>query len=345
MKDPLISVNLLLFKPGIYLQPCLESILAQSYKNFELLIIDNNSQDKTVERVKELMSSSGQNIKWRLLENDENLGFARGHNLGIKKSSGELVALINQDIVLDENFLKNTVDVFSSNDRIGSVQGKLLRLKIEGDGFSKTKTIDTVGLCMLKNRRIIASGQGQEDAENFEQKKEIFGADGALPVYRRAALEDVKIKIGPKEEYLDEDFFMYKEDVDLAWRLLLFGWQSFYTPGAIAWHARTAGDSAQTSYLGIIKERLKINKFGKYHSFKNQRLMQIKNEQFGLLLRHLFWFAPKEVASWIYVALFEHYTWKSIKELIRLAPRAWQKRKIIMARKKMSAKEIGRWFV
>jgi len=112
----------------------------------------------------------------------------------------------------------------------------------------------------------------------------------------------------------------------------------------LAWHARTAGDSAKTSYIGIIKERLKINQFGKYHAFKNQRLMQIKNEQIGLLVRHSLWFLPKEFSAWLYVLVFEHYTWKSIKELFKLTPRAWQKRKIIMARKKVSDKEMKKWF-
>jgi len=130
----------------------------------------------------------------------------------------------------------------------------------------------------------------------------------------------------------------------LAWRLQLYGWKAWFEPKAVAWHARTAGDSAQTSYLGIIKERLKINRFGKFHSFKNQRLMQIKNEQPELLLKHLIRWLPKEIASWFYVLLFEHYTWKSIKELLKLAPRAWQKRKIIMAQKTINNKKIEKWF-
>jgi len=344
MKDPLVSVNLLLFRPGIYLDPCLQSILAQSYRNIELLVIDNNSQDKTAEKVKEVIEKSGVDIKWRLVENDENLGYAKGHNLGIKESRGDLVALVNQDIILAEDFFENIVEDFCQNDRVGSVQGKLWRLKVDNDNLSKTNIVDTVGLVILKNRRIIAEGQGQQDKGQFNQAKEIFGVDGALPVYRRTALEESAIIIGSKSEYFDEDFFMYKEDVDLAWRLRLYGWKAWFEPKAAAWHARTAGDSAQTGYIGIIKERLKINRFGKYHSFKNQRLMQLKNEQAGLLFWHLPWFIPKEFSAWLYVLIFEHYIWKSIKELLRLAPLAWQKRKIIMAKKKISNKEMRSWF-
>jgi GT2 family glycosyltransferase len=341
MNTPLISVNLLLYKPGFYLKPCLKSIFSQTYKNIELLIIDNCSNDGTVDKAKEIIASAEQSAPFcKIIANKENLGFAGGHNLGIRESRGELVVMVNQDVVFDENFIQNIVKVFTDN-KIGSAQGKLLRLKIENKKLSKTNIIDNAGLVILKNRRIIARGQGQKDGAQFAAQEEIFGVDGALPVYRRDALRDTKIG----DEYFDNDFFAYKEDVDLAWRLRLFGWQALYVPSAVAWHGRTAGESAATNYFGIIKERIKIGKFAKYLSFKNQRLMQIKNEQPRLLLKHIFWWLPKEVASWIYVILFEHYTWKAIRDLFRQAPRAFEKRKIIMARKRMGEKEIGRWFI
>lgn len=72
--------------------------------------------------------------------------------------------------------------------------------------------------------------------------------------------------------------------------------------------------------------------------------MQIKNEQMGLLIKHLPWFMPKEIASWFYVLLLEKYTWRAIKDLFKQAPGAWQKRKIIMDRKRLKAGQIGKWF-
>lgn len=344
---PLISVNLLLYRPEFYLAPCLESIFAQSYDNFELLIIDNNSSDGTSERVQEILKqaqAAGQSVpSHKIITNQQNLGFAGGHNLGLRESQGELIVMVNQDVILEKDFLEQAAAAFVE-EKIGSLQAKILRLKIDNENLIKTDIIDTTGLVILKNRRIIARGQGRRDLGQFDKIEEVFGVDGALPVYRRAALEEAKLVIGGKSEYLDEDFYMYKEDVDLAWRLRSLGWKACYQPALVAWHARTAGDSAETGYLGIIKERLKINKFGKYHSFKNQRLMQIKNEEPSLLLRHFFYFAPKELAAWLYVILFEHYTWKSIKELVKLAPRAWQKRQMIRERKKINAAEIGKWF-
>jgi len=349
-----VSVNLLLYQPKFYLRPCLDSILEQDYQDYELLIIDNNSGDGTAEQVRKILveaQKSGQRLpSWRLVENKQNLGYAAAHNLGISASRGELVFLLNQDIILETDFLKNVAAVFEQNEKIAAVQGKLLRLKVVNEELIRTQIIDNTGLVVFKNRRIVARGQGQNDSGQFDRQQEIFGVDGAAPIYRRAALEDVRIKIKETrdrrqvDEFLDEDFYMYKEDVDLAWRLRLAGWRAYYEPTATAWHARTAGDSAATGYLEIIKERRKINRFGKYLSFKNQRLMQIKNEQLRILFKHLFWLAPKEVASWVYVALFERYTWRAIRDLFKQTPRAWQKRKIIMARKKVNSKEMEKWF-
>ena len=72
--------------------------------------------------------------------------------------------------------------------------------------------------------------------------------------------------------------------------------------------------------------------------------MQIKNEEFRLLIKHIFWWLPKEIASWIYVLIFEHYTLKAIGSFFKQAPGAWRKRKIIMFRKRISAKEMEKWF-
>jgi len=307
------------------------------------LIIDNNSTDKTIKYLKKIKDRS-KNLK--VIFNKKNIGFSAGHNQGIEQSKGDFILCLNQDAVLGNNFIQNIVEVFNRDKKIASVQGKVLRwqkglpISNQNSDYDVSRIIDTTGLLVLKNRRIINRSQGEIDQEQFNKVEEIFGPDGAVPVYRREALEDVKIG----KEYFDESFFAYKEDVDLAWRLRLYGWKSFYQPKSVAYHDRTAGDSFALSYINIIKERLKINKFGKYLAFKNQRLMQIKNEQIGLLIRHLPWILPKEIGSWLYVLILEKYTWRAIGDLFKQIPQAWKKRKIIMSRKKVSAKEMKQWF-
>src|SRR3989344_3590614 len=113
--NPLISVNLLVYNGKEYLKNCIDSVLNQSYKNIEFLIIDNNSNDGSDKFIK----SYYPNIKF--IETGSNLGFAIGHNLGIKKSSGKYILCLNQDIILDINFIKNGVGILKKDNNIASL--------------------------------------------------------------------------------------------------------------------------------------------------------------------------------------------------------------------------------
>ncbi|HEB01509.1 MAG TPA: glycosyltransferase family 2 protein [Candidatus Portnoybacteria bacterium] len=325
-KNKLVSINILTYNGQDLIKPCLKSVLEQTYPNLEILIIDNASSDGSVGYLKKNYP------QLRLIENKKNLGFSVGHNMAIKKSRGEFILCLNQDVVLDRDFIKKALAVFKEDKKIGAVQGKLLR--------SQTGIIDTTGLIIFRNRRIISRGQGKEDRGQYEKKEEIFGVDGAAPIYRRSALEDIKIN----SEYFDEDFFLYKEDVDLAWRMRLAGWKSVYQPEAVGYHLRGSGDSAATSSWRIIQERRKISGRAKYYSWKNQRLMQIKNEYPGLFLKDFMPIIWKEIRSLGYIIIFEPYLFKSIGKFFLQLPQAWQKRKTIMSRKRAASQDIGKWF-
>jgi GT2 family glycosyltransferase len=334
--NKLVSINILTYNGQDLIEPCLNSVLKQTYPNIEILIIDNASTDNTLKVISKFVSHS--QIGVGLIENKKNLGFATGHNIGIKQSRGGYVLCLNQDIVLDKNFVKYAVEAMEKNDKIGSVQCKLL--KIRNMNRPKSNIIDSTGLLAYKNRRIVSRGQGEKDKGQYK-KGEIFGVDGAAPLYRRKALEDIKID----DEYFDEDFFAYKEDVDLAWRLRLYEWKAVYQPKAVAYHLRTAGEKAVRNYISVAKERRKLSKFAKFHSFKNDRLMRIKNELPDLFLRDILYIIIKEIGAWAYVLFFERYTWKAIKSLIKQTPDAWRKRKLIMKNKKIDSKQISKWFV
>ncbi|OPL12043.1 MAG: hypothetical protein AVO34_02185 [Firmicutes bacterium ML8_F2] len=322
----------------------MNSVFSQEYPDLEILIIDNNSIGESKNYLEKLAKENRPDLK--IVFNKKNLGYAGGQNQGIRISRGKYVLCLTQDVFLDRHFVKKAVEALEKDNRIGAVQGKLLRWNLGNSSLGYVKNqeifyiIDSAGLAILKNRRIINRGQGEIDEGQFEEKTKVFGADGAAPLYRKTALENVKIN----GEYFDEDFFMYKEDVDLSWRMRLYGWKIIYQPKSIAWHDRSSGENASINYLAIIRERIKIGKFAKYLAFKNQRLMQIKNEQAWILIKHLPWFLIKETASWFYVLLFERFTWKAIKDLFKQTPKAWQKRKIIMANKKASVQEMSRWF-
>ncbi len=358
----------------------------------EIIITDNNSTDGTREEIEERIlgwkekrknivknyrlkpelqnlsrthSLECNNIKY--IKNSENAGFGRPHNEAMRIMRGDFILLLNSDAILPSNYIENALKPFS-DPKVGAVQGKLLRYDFDKNELCKDKEnsglniIDTTGLMMFKNRRIVCIGQGQADNGQFEKEAEIFGADGAIPVYRKEALEDVKLPIiisnrqvpqpyGTMEptnsiyEYFDENFFMYKEDVDLAWRLRLAGWKAVYTPQAIAYHGRGSGDSMAKSYINMIRERRKINNRAKYLSFKHQRLMQIKNDFPSLLFtRHLPQFMIKEIGAWVYMAIFERFTFGILRDLYHDVPVFLKKRKMVMRKKRIGTKEMERWF-
>ena len=353
---PKVNINILTWNGERYLKPCLDSALSQDYPNFEILIIDNASSDKTVKIIKDYFDSEkrkAKSEKYRkinFIQNKENVGFAAGHNQGIKLTDGEYVMLLNQDAILSPNFLSEAVKVLEKDKKIAALQPKVLKYDFKSN--QPKNIFDTTGLLILKNRRILNRGQGQKDEGQFDQQEEIFGADGAVPVYRRSALEDTRLPRSPKSEVrsskyevFDESFFAYKEDVDLAWRLRLYGWKAIYAPSVLAYHERGAGESASKKSLEILRERKGISLFAKKISFKNQRLMQIKNEILSSYIKDfpsVFW---KEIRSWGYVILFEPKILKCVPDLLKQIPKAFRQRKIIMRNRRVGVKEMRRWLL
>jgi GT2 family glycosyltransferase len=215
------------FNGAPWLPACLASLTAQALADFELLILDNASSDNTVDLLRAYAQSDA---RVTLTESTQNLGFAAAHNQHISRAAGEFVLLLNQDVVLDEDFLAHACAAFEDRPRVASVQGRIRRLGASGE---KTALIDSTGLVMHRNRRAVARRQGELETGADLIAGSVWGADGPAPVYRRAALLAATMsRTGGEEEVLDEDFFMYKEDVDLAWRLRRLGWQAWYEPSA-----------------------------------------------------------------------------------------------------------------
>ncbi len=92
-------------------------------------------------------------------------------------------------------------------------------------------------------------GFEEEDQGRYDQTEEVFGVDGAAPLYRRSMLEDIKVH----DQYFDETFHSHKEDVDLAWRAKILGWRCIYTPNAIGYHKRTFKPGKRQKMVGEVK--------------------------------------------------------------------------------------------
>jgi GT2 family glycosyltransferase len=334
----LVSISLVTYNGMRWLDACLASALAQTHPAIEFVVLDNASTDDTTAR---LVAFQREHANVRLIQSPENLGFAAAHNRNLALARGGFVCLLNQDIILDPDFLKQAVGAFDGDPNIAAVQGKLYRL---GPALEKSSILDTTGLRMLRNRRIVSRGQGEEDSGQFDQPARIFGADGPAPVFRASALDQVRVpRTRGGWEILDEDFFMYKEDVDLAWRLLLFGWDAVYTPSAVAWHARGAGASGQTA-RALARERRRLPGWIKCLSWGNQRLMQVKNEQGSLVARDLLHILWKELRAFAFLAIFETRCLAAVPRLARMLPAARRKRAFIMKHKKRGPADMAVWF-
>lgn len=322
----LVSINILNTNEKMYLKRCIDMVLNQTYPNIEVTVIDNASSDGSVEFVEQTYPG-----RVKLIKNTKNLWYVGGHNKGISSCEGNYVMPLNADVFMTPKFVEEKVKAMEMNEEIGMVEGKLLQIKADQNVLSGTKVIDSTGVVMTKARRNFDRGHGQLDQGQFDEIEYIFGPSGAAPLYRREMLEDIKIN----REYLDDNFFIYREEVDLAWRAQLRGWRCVYTPYALAYHVR--GYSPGT--------RKKVPHFYKQLQFRNRYLMIIKNEQAVNFFRHFPHILCFEVMALTYAILREPYLLTTFSQFFRLLPDTLKKRKCIMGKRKAAAGYMLQWFV
>lgn len=341
MTKPLVSIIILSYNSRRYIEKCLNSVLGQDYPSFEILIVINGSQDGSAELVK---TKYWRFKKIRVLEPGENLWFCRGNNFAIPQCLGEYILVLNQDTIMERNFVSFLVKALEEERSLASVTGKLLHYKFDID--SKTKILDSTGVEIFRTRRVIDRGQWEVDRGQYDKDTEIFGASGAAALYRRSALEEVKLPKpgGGGFEYFDEDFVAYKEDVDLAWRLQLAGYKCRYIPQAVVYHGRTIGRSWPSQVIRFILNRFHQPRLVRKLSFKNHYLMMVKNEVREVFWRHFAFILAREFLLLLYTLLFEQFQIFAVLEFFRQLPEARRKRRIIMSNVKIGPKELRKIF-
>ena len=320
-QSPLATISLVTFNGMRWLPGCLTSVKEQTLHNFELLVLDNASTDGSVEWLREQLASEP---RMKLTESGQNLGYAAAHNRHIFAARGEYVLLLNQDVELDAEFLRRAVGAFDGRPNIGAVQGRLRRLGQDGTRLS---LLDSTGLEMHRDRRVVARHQGHVERTRDLVPGPVWGVDGPAPVFRRSTLLAAQEpRTGGGWEVLDEGFFMYKEDVDLAWRLRRLGCLTWYQPSAVAWHGRGAGGPGGDSFRKVVASRRSVPRWIQRISWRNHRLMQLKNESPADLVRDLPYMVSREIASLLFMAVTDPPRLSGISDLIRLAPSAAHKR-------------------
>lgn len=327
MSTPLLTIIIVTWNSLKYLPFCLESIYKQTFRDFSVIIIDNGSTDGTIEFVKQEYPMV------TLLRNPKNLGFCHANNQGIKLAKSEYVLLCNPDIILERGFLEAAMKTIRSDDKIASVGEKLLKATWDTEELPKpvkTDIIDSCGLKMLKSHQVIEIGADEKDEGQHSAQKEIFGVSGALMLIRREGLEDIQYQ----EEYFDENFFSYKEDVDLAWRLRLAGYKAIYEPKARAYHFR-----------GVSRDirRQERSKFVNQLSYKNHWLMIVKNQTLVNLILYFPFIFFYELGKLIYILFFEPSTFGGLYKFFVQLGQTLDKRKFVMLRRRVDSREIRKW--
>ncbi len=316
-----LTISLLLYNSEKYLPFCLSSLFNQTFKDWRLVILDNNSPDNSFKIAKELCAGK-QDIKF--LKSSKNLGFAGGNNAIMKQVDNKYIMLLNPDTILEPDYIEKIIDFLDKNEQVGAGIGKIFRWRDNKNDqltdMPKSRNIDTAGLRLHKSFQTTDLGSGEIDEDQYNNDQEIFGVSGCLPIYRRQAIAEA--------DYFDKSFFSYKEDIDLAFRMQAKEWKAYRIGGAVAYHDRTLNET---------EDRKKRSSFLNYLSYRNHLYVLIKNLAITDFLRYGIFIALYEFKKIVYLMLFEQKTLLAWIEIFK------NLKYLIKQRKNIKPKSISRW--
>lgn len=319
--QPIVSIIILNWNGLPDVQKCVAHILAQDYKAIELIVVDNGSTDGSLQLLKKLHTNL------HFIENGTNLGFAKGMNIGIARSTGEFVIPLNQDAFLTPGFVSASVAAISDDGSLGSVAGPVLSA-LETD--ATTGHIPETGIILKAYFR----GVTPTDPET----QHLLGPMGCCPFFRRSALEDVKLAEGA---YFDEMYVTGGEDLDLYLRLQLRNWSCKYSPQAIAYHV---GSGAVDRATRLVDKPLWYQR----NALRNRYYSIIKDLPGPLLSRLLPYIVAAEIGMWLYYLLTSPRTLVALlwawKDLTITVPSVLRKRRHIQSRRTSTISRLSLLF-
>ena len=240
-----VSVIIPNYNGAHFLRDCLDSIREQSYKGFEVIVIDNASKDESVDILK------SEYPEVRLVLNKSNLGFAGANNLGYKYAKGDYILFLNNDTRLDEDCFKELVEKIElEKEQVGVAFAKILRM-------DKSNVYDAVGSYLTSFGFLYHLGFKEIDNGQYDNLEYIFSPKGVCFLVARKIIDEFGL--------FDSDYFAYFEESDFFWRVWLRGYKITFMPKAVVYH-KVGGTCTQLS-----------SPFIDYHSFKNRIASLIKN--------------------------------------------------------------------
>ena len=357
-----LTVQLVTWNGETYIPYLFASLAHQTYTNWELVVLDNASEDTTLANIREAIETH-QLKNCQITESPTNSGFAGGHNALFQKTQGEYVLLLNQDMYLMPDAFENMVQFLDTHGDVAAVSPRLMKWDV--DSLFSTHTslensftdvVDSLGLKVFRNRRVIEKYAGKEwstvkpkmnmsfHAERFRDEGmalEVFGVSGAFPMLRRSSISSVAFSDGT---FFDNDYHAYKEDVDLAFRLRSAGYRSFVLLETIAYHDRSASGQEHLGDIAAAKNKKKQSSWVAYHSYKNHLMTLYKNEYWQNYLLDVVFIKWYELKKFGWFLLFERPVLKGLGEIWSLRKTLKKKRLEIQHKRRVSWKELRAWW-
>lgn len=317
-----VQIGIVTYNSRDDIDECLERLKDQSYSSFCVTLFDNASSDGTADWLEQHWPQH------KLIRSEKNIGFGNAHNCIIAETESDYYLALNPDAILMPTYIEEMLKTIESEDTIGWVAGKLyfFKDKTEIGNPELEKIIYTTGHAVLRDGFAINIGYKRPDAARYQVKREVFGANAAAPLYRKAMLEDIKFKDG---EYFDEAIFLYHEDVDLDWRARLLGWRCVFTPSAIAYHEQ--GASGGTSVRSIL---LSITATRYYSIFKHAFLFDLISYNIPAFILHSLFMLMTEPQRGI----------ATIRYIVERLGAIRRKRKWLASRRKITRQELLAWY-
>jgi GT2 family glycosyltransferase len=258
-QDPLISIIIVNYNGKKYLEECLNSIYSGSYKNFEIIVVDNNSSDGSPKFVKNEFP------KVKLIEEKYNHGFTGGNNIGYENSNGEYIVLLNNDTKVEKNYLENFIKVFEEYPKCGVAQSKIVL-------YDNPEILDCAGSFWTPITLLYHYGFLKKSSlKEFNKTFKIFSAKGASMIIKKEVIEKVGL--------FDKDFWHYYEETDFCHRAINAGYEIYYYPKALCFHkiGISRGELNQENKILFSNTKNKFFSILKNFSFPDVILVLIKH--------------------------------------------------------------------
>lgn len=332
---PQLSVIIPAYGPAAPVVEAVERLLAIGGLHLEVIVVNNDPANGLAALLQARPRLVVEDVGW-------NSGFTGAINRGCATARGEFILFHNADLVVDADYLLPLLAFMDAHPDAGCASGLLLRNSAQ-PGIESL--VDSAGIVMRRDRGAHDRGEGLAPQEGTAPQ-EVFAVSGAALLLRRAALDD----ISPDGFALDPAFFMYKDDLDLAWRLQLRRWQCWVVPAAIGYHVRAGRGLAGRGYLRGIAAYLRNERrkpeHVRVHSLKNEWLLLLKYETAATFLPDLPFIVVRQVAVVLVTALVTpHRLARAVRLFVAAVPDARAARRAIHARRTASPATVRRrWF-